>query len=142
MSDTPAIDFENVPPIAQRSPHLPLLLALKDHPGKSARIAKDTKLDQADAAKLANTLKNAAAKIGNGFDVATRYLPAVDHYGVWVTYTPVEGDEVPTAEARSAAKSIIESAMTPAHRDAIAVMSVELLGPEDDDWEMPERVSP
>jgi hypothetical protein len=150
MSDPmPDIDFEDVPPIAQRSPHLPLLLALKGAPGRSARIHKDAALSQTDAAKLANTLKNAAAKIGDGYDVATRYLPAFDYYGVWVTYSPAEGDEppIPTPEQRAEAKAMIDEAMTPAYRrDAIPAESAEVVGdgsgealpPIEDEWEFPE----
>lgn len=153
MSDPmPDIDFEDVPPIAQRSPHLPLLLALKGAPGRSARIHKDAALSQTDAAKLANTLKNAAAKIGDGYDVATRYLPAFDHYGVWVTYSPADGDE-PPAELVERTKTMIHEAMTPAYRkeDAIPAESAEIVGDGsgqalppfetldvDDEWEFPE----
>lgn len=162
MSDPmPDIDFEDVPPIAQRSPHLPLLLALKGVPGRSARIQKDVALSQTDAAKLANTLKNAAAKIGDGYDVATRYLPAFDHYGVWVTYSPTDGDE-PPAELVERTKAMIHEAMTPAYRkDAIPADSVEVIGTSaaatgdgsgqalppfetldaDDEWELPEGVT-
>jgi hypothetical protein len=153
-----AIDFEEVPPIARRSEYLPLLLALKGVPGRSARIQKDAALSQGDAQKLANTLKTAAGKIGDGFDVDTRFIPAADRYGVWVTYNPVEGDEppVPSPEQRAEAKAMIEEA-TPAYRkDAIPAESVEVtgdgsgqalppLGPGDDigdEWELPERVSP
>ncbi len=155
MSDTePTIDFEEPPPIARRSEHLPLLLALKDHPGKSARIQKDRQLTAAEAQQLAGVIQRAAAKIGDGYDVVTRFIPAADHHGVWVTYQPAAGDEpepnVPTAEARAAARADIEEAMTPQYRkDAIRVESAELTGDgsgealppveDDSDWELPER---
>lgn len=150
-----AIDFEEVPPIARRSEHLPLLLALKTVPGQSARIQKDVALSQGDAQKLANTLKTAAAKIGNGFDIDTRYIPALDRYGVWVTYSPTDGDE-PPAELVERTKAMIHEAMTPAYRkDAIPAESAEIVGDgsgqalppfetldADDEWELPERVAP
>lgn len=138
------IDFEEPPPIARRSEHLPLLLALKAAPGRSARIQKDAVLSEADANKLANALKGAARKIGNGYKVVTRFIPAVSHFGVWVTYEPAEGDEpVPSAEAAEAAKSTIAAAMNrPIPVESTEVDDVDPIGedsPDDSDWELPER---
>ncbi len=131
------IDFEEPPPIARRSEYLELLLALKQYPGESARIKKDVALSAAGAAQLAGVVSRAATKIGDGYDVVTRFIPAVDHHGVWVTYQPAPDDEpgIPTAEARAEAKGIIDEAMTPAYRkDAIPVEATEV-DPGQDAWD-------
>lgn len=150
MSDilpTDQIDFEEPPPIARKSEHLPLLLALKGVPGRSARIQKDVALSESDANKLATALKGAARKIGNGYKVVTRFIPAADHFGVWVTYEPAVGDEpVPSVEAAEGAAVTIAGAMN----RPIPVESTEVdpdddidpIGedsPDDSDWELPER---
>ncbi len=159
------LDFEEPPPIARRSPYLDILLALKGHPGKSVRIEKDRKLSPTEANALGGTVQRAAAKIGDGYEVVTRFIPATDHHGVWVTYKPAPDDEpgIPTAEARAAAKADIDEAMTPAYRknleahpevlDAIKrgrehpeeAVEIDLPIPaestevDDAEWEMPER---
>lgn len=143
---TSEIDFEEPPPIARRSEHLPLLLALKAIPGRSARVQKDKRLTDKEAQSLANAVKGAAAKIGDGYSVVTRFIPAADCHGVWVTYEPVEGDEppVPTPEARAEAKETIADAM----QRPIPAESTEITGDgtgqalplaDDTDWELPER---
>ncbi len=131
------LDFEDPPPIARRSVYLDLLLALKGHPGKSVRIEKDRRLSTTEANALGGFVARAAEKIGDGYEVVTRFIPAVAHHGVWVTYNPAPDDEpgVPTAEARAAAKADIEEAMTPKYRKkAIPAESSEV-----DEWEMPDR---
>ncbi len=158
MSDI-TIDFEEPPPIARRSVYLDLLLALKEHPGKSARIEKDRKLSPAEAQALGGIVSRAAEKIGDGYEVVTRFIPAANHHGVWVSYNPAPDDEpnVPTAEARAAAKADIEEAMTPKYRtakgDGLAKEPIpvdsELVGDgtgealplADDEWELPERTA-
>ncbi len=131
------IDFEEPPPIARRSVYLDLLLALKEHPGKSARIEKDRKLSPTEAQALGGIVSRAAEKIGDGYEVVTRFIPAANHHGVWVSYNPAPDDEpgIPTAEARAAAKADIEEAMTPKYRQPIPAESTEV---QDDEWELPE----
>lgn len=149
MSDI-EIDFEEPPAIARKSEHLSLLLALKDHAGKSARIKKNEALDEKAAVQLAGVVKRAAAKIGNGYEVVSRFIPAANHYGVWVTYSPAEGNEpfvppapITEAEAIDQAKALVAEANRP-----IPVTSTEVdddidpIGedsPDDADWELPER---
>lgn len=149
MSDTlpiTDIDFEEPPPIARRSEHLPLLLALKSVPGRSARIQKDVALSESDANKLATALKGAARKIGNGYKVVTRFIPAADHFGVWVTYELVAGDEpfvppapVTEAEAQDQAAALVRAANPPIPATSTEVEDPDPIGEDDSDWEMPER---
>lgn len=153
MSDNAIeIDFEEPPPIARRSVHLPLLLALKGHPGESARIQKDAKLDAAGAAQLAGAVTRAADKIGNGFEVVTRFIPAVDHHGVWVTYNPAPDDDPATPEEKAVAEAreMVADAAAEWYPDApIPAESSEIVGDgsgeapppivDDTEWELPER---
>jgi hypothetical protein len=98
------IDFEEPPPIARRSEHLPLLLALKSHPGESARIQRRRKLTDVEAQQLAGVVARAADKIGAGYKVVTRFIPAENHHGVWVIYKPAPDDE-PTPEEKALAEA-------------------------------------
>jgi len=147
---TDQIDFEEPPSIARRSEHLPLLLALKGAPGRSARVKKDEALDEKASTLLASAVRLAASKIGNGYKVVTRFIPADDRYGVWVSYEPVAGDEPMTVdEAMPDARrrlitdaTVLDVSMVPGGQGSIAAADDDDLDPIGDDdgaWETAER---
>lgn len=91
---TDALVFEEPPQRTQRSEHYTLLMALKSNPGRGfARVKID--LDEKDADRLAAQLRAASSKLGDGFEVIARWIPASGKHGVWAKYDEAPGDQPP-----------------------------------------------
>jgi hypothetical protein len=90
--------FEDPPKKSRRSEHWDYLLALKEHPATEtftgwARYRGDDPMTEKLATGLATSLRHAASKLGEGWEVTALRLPATENYGVWVRYVPQVGDE-------------------------------------------------
>lgn len=129
------IIFEEPPKRGKRSAHFDLLLALKGHPKRDARVQVD--MDEKEANKLASAVRTAASKLGDGFVVTARYIPETGKHGVWVRYEPAVGDEPPTQEqAHAEASALIRDAAKQGLPDPDD--DLDPIG-DDDEWETPPR---
>jgi hypothetical protein len=103
---TDDIVFEEPPPRTGRREHYPLLMVLKANPVKAgepggyARVRID--LTEKEANGLANSLRAAAKKLGDGFEVISRYIPDSGKHGVWARYVETPGDQPPPEEIAAA----------------------------------------
>jgi hypothetical protein len=96
--------FEDPPRKTRRSEHWDYLLALKEHPATEtfsgwARYRGTEVMTERLATGLAASLRAAAAKFGEGWEITARMLPTGTSYGVWARYVPVAEDEPPAMTA-------------------------------------------